>query len=332
MALAALRAGLVQAKNDPDPDVLRTRVAGLDFANPVGLPAGFDKSAVAVAGLARLGFGFVEVGTVTPNPQTGNPKPRLFRLSEDEAIINRLGFNNDGLTTVERRLRTRPRTPGVVVGANVGANRDSEDWMADYARGVSSLGPLVEFLVVNVSSPNTPGLRDLQQLDRLAELWAVVADARSNTDAPTVPIFLKIAPNLTEDGLNGIAAFALDAKVDGIVATNTTIERPETLRSPLRTESGGLSGTPLFDRSTAVVHTLYRGTAGRVPIIGVGGISSADQAFEKIIAGASLVQIYSGFIYRGPAMIPVLKEQLAERLVSEGFKNVGEAVGAGAQP
>ena len=311
-----------------DDPVLATEVCGLKFGNPIGLAAGFDKNAVAVDALGRLGFGFVEIGTATPKPQTGNRKPRLFRLSEDRAIVNRLGFNNDGLQAIGRRLAGRPRAEGIVVGANVGANRDSADRLGDYGKGISTLAPLVDYVVVNISSPNTPGLRDLQEEGSLRTLLDVVLSARAGSIASGTPVLLKVAPDLTSDQIESIAAIAVERELDGLIATNTTTERPQSLCSVHRHEEGGLSGPPLFGRSTEILQRFYKATQGKIPLIGVGGVSTGAEAYRKIRAGASLVQIYSAFIYGGPAVVPTIKSELTELLKADGYKRVADAVGS----
>jgi dihydroorotate dehydrogenase len=315
------------AASDPDDPILATRAFGLDFPNPIGLAAGYDKNAEAFGPALRLGFGFVEIGSVTPRPQAGNPKPRLFRLSEDRAVINRMGFNNDGLEAVATRLARRGRrgmTDGVL-GANLGKNKDSADAAADYAAGVRALGPHAESLVINVSSPNTPGLRALQGREPLAALIAAALQARG---AARPPLLLKIAPDLTEADKQDIAEVALAGGLDGLIVSNTTIARPPELRSTARAEAGGLSGRPLFAPSTAVLSDMYRLTGGKLPLIGVGGIASVEDAYAKIRAGASLLQIYTALVYEGPGLIQRIKRGLAAKLRAEGFTSIAQAVGA----
>ncbi len=331
LAIAALRLGLVPPACPVDAPSLRSQVWGLDFANPLGVAAGFDKNAQAVAGLRRLGLGFVETGTITPKPQAGNPRPRVFRLEQQEALINRLGFNNDGLAVVSARLSALQRG-GCPIGANVGPNRDSPDPLADCAQGVRTLAGRVDYLVINVSSPNTPGLRALQAGEQMRRLWQAVQEARSEAAARTpllmTPLLIKIAPDLDADALAEIAAVALEVGVDGIIATNTTIERPQDLDPRYRDEAGGLSGRPLFDRSTAVLAALYRSTGGTIPLIGVGGVASGADAYAKIRAGASLVQLYTALVYQGPALIPRCLQVLKDLLERDGFASVSAAVGA----
>jgi dihydroorotate dehydrogenase len=326
LTLAGLAAGLAGRTAAPDPPILAQRLWGRDFPNPLGIAAGFDKDARAPDALLRLGFGFVEVGTVTPRPQPGNPKPRIFRLDADAALINRLGFNSGGLDRLVARLAARPRRGGIV-GVNLGRNRDSADAAADYVEGVRRSAALADYLVVNISSPNTPGLRDLQARDRLDDLLRQLLAARAESGV-AVPLLVKIAPDLTEDERRDIARVALDREIDGIVVANTTVARPPGLRSALAGEAGGLSGRPLFQPSTALLADMYRLTLGRLPLIGVGGVASAADAYAKIRAGASLVQLYTALVYAGPALIGEIKTGLAELLRRDGFAAVADAVGA----
>ncbi|VDS08966.1 Dihydroorotate dehydrogenase (quinone) [Paracoccus haematequi] len=315
LSIRALSSGLVPLPGSPvTSDRLRVTLAGLDLPNPIGLAAGYDKNAKAVAALMRAGFGFIELGAATPRPQPGNPKPRLFRLPEDRAIINRFGFNNDGAQAIASRMAARPA--GIPVGLNIGANKDSADRAADFAAVVDVAGASADFLTVNVSSPNTERLRDLQGADALAALLRGVLEARDRLPSRR-PVFLKIAPDLSNGEIGDIAAVALDSGVDGIIATNTTLSRTG-LASPHSGQSGGLSGRPLFERSTAVLARLYRATGGALPIIGVGGISSADDAWEKIRAGASAVQIYSALIYHGFSLVTQMATALDTRLRDQG--------------
>ncbi|NXT80826.1 PYRD dehydrogenase, partial [Zapornia atra] len=311
------------------------RVLGRRFRNPVGLAAGFDKQGEAVDGLYRMGFGFVEVGTVTPQPQEGNPRPRVFRLEEDEAVVNRFGFNSHGHAAVGRRLRARQETQlrltaaGMPLGVNLGKNKSSADAAADYVAGVRALGPLADYLVVNVSSPNTPGLRDLQGK---AELWDLLTKVLAERDAlpgeRRPAVLVKIAPDLTPQDRRDIASVVCELGVDGLIVSNTTVSRPGSLRSARRSEPGGLSGKPLRELSTQTIREMYSLTQGRVPIIGVGGVSSGHDALEKIRAGASLVQIYTALVYRGPPVVGAVKRELEELLREQGFQSVMEAVGA----
>ena len=326
IALMALRAGLMPKVRRAEDPVLATRVWQRDFPNPIGLAAGFDKDAEAVAPLLDLGFGFVEVGSVTPRPQPGNPRPRVFRLAEDSAVINRLGFNSRGVAFAAGRLaRFRGLGPARgIVGVNLGKNRESADPAADYAEGAAALARFADYLVVNVSSPNTPGLRALQQRDELSELLAAVRAALKT--AP--PIVIKVAPDLDEAQQEEVAELALAQSVSGLIVSNTTLTRPEGLRSPQRAEAGGLSGRPLFELSTAVLARLSRLTDGKIPMIGTGGVASGAEAYAKIRSGASLVQLYTGLVYQGPGLVESIKRDLAGLLRRDGFGSVAEAVGA----
>ena len=306
----------------PDDPVLATTVAGLRLSNPVGLAAGLDKNGEALRGLSRLGFGFVECGSVTPRPQPGNPRPRLFRLSEDRAVINRMGFNNAGLEAFAARLARRPA--GAVIGANLGANKDTDDKAADYVAGLTRLRGLADYVAVNVSSPNTPGLRDLQGRAALDDLLGRLAEARAGD---STPVFLKVAPDLTAAEIQLIVQAALDHGVDALIVANTTLDRPDTLKSPERGEAGGLSGAPLKARAMAALRAAADASAGRLPLIAVGGIGSGEDAYDRIRAGACAVQIYSALIYEGPGLIGRIKRDLAARLRADGFSTVGEAVG-----
>ena len=327
LAIFGLKQGLVpSAKPIADPRLSQT-LWGLEFANPVGLAAGFDKNAEVVQAMLSQGFGFVEAGTVTPKPQTGNPKPRLFRLTGDGAVINRLGFNGAGVDVFRENLGGVKTRPGPI-GVNLGKNADSVDAAADYTAGVRALAGLADYLVINVSSPNTPGLRALQSRDQLSELLdAVRAELRAEAPSDPPPLLLKVAPDLTDDDKRDIAAVALEQNLDGLIATNTTIERPE-LKSKHRNESGGLSGKPLRKRSTEIIRTLYAELGTEVPIIGVGGIFNGADAYEKIRAGASAVQIYTALIFEGPGLARKVKSELANLLGKDGFKSVAESVGA----
>ena len=310
----------------PGPSCLAIRLWGRDFPNPVGLAAGFDKNAEVPDAMLSFGFGFVEIGSVTPLPQPGNPRPRLFRLPQDQAVINRMGFNNQGLEPVARRLAARRRGNGIV-GANLGKNKLTEDAAADYEKGIRALANLADYLVINVSSPNTPGLRALQGRAPLEALVARCRAALAEVAAPP-PLLLKIAPDLTPEDLQDIAGIALAGGLDGLIVSNTTIARPPGLTSPHRGESGGLSGAPLFEPSTKMLAEVYRLTGGRLPLIGVGGIASAAQAYAKIRAGASLLQLYSALVYHGPGLVGVINAGLAELLRRDGFPSLAEAVGA----
>lgn len=324
LSLLALRTGLAPLPGPVTSPRLATSFCGLALPNPVGLAAGFDKNATALSALVRAGFGFVEVGAATPLPQPGNPKPRLFRLSEDRAAINRFGFNNEGADAIAARLAAHPR--GVVpVGQNLGANKTSTDRAADFARVLATCGPHVDFATVNVSSPNTEKLRDLQGAAALSALLAGVMETRAGL-ARRIPVFLKIAPDLNPDELAQLAEVALASGVDAVIATNTTLSR-EGLKSAHRDETGGLSGAPLFEKSTRVLAQLSKLTEGRLPLIGVGGISNADDAYAKIRAGASAVQLYTALVYGGLSMVADITQGIDARLARDGYANLAEAVG-----
>ncbi len=324
LTLRALKSGLRPRPGGPDAPVLACQVWGRSFANPLGISAGFDKNAEVIAPLLRLGFGFVEVGSITPRPQPGNPRPRVFRLGADRAVINRLGFNNQGIAGAEPRLRAfRARPVPGVLGVNLGKNKTGEA-EADYAAGARALGRYADYLVINVSSPNTPGLRALQGR---AELERLIAAVRAALPDPAPPLVLKIAPDLTGDDRRDIAAVALDS-LDGLIVSNTTLARPDSLTDPARGEAGGLSGRPLFDPSTRLLGEMYRLTEGRLPLIGVGGVEDGATAYAKIRAGASLVQLYTALIYEGPGLVARIKRELAALLERDGFARVADAVGA----
>jgi dihydroorotate dehydrogenase len=331
LTLWLLRHGLGPVARMPDDPILATRVWGREVANPIGLAAGFDKNAAVAGPMLRLGFGFIEVGSITPAPQPGNPRPRVFRLAEDEALINRLGFPCEGMAVAAERLhRWRAESLGGLIGANLGKNRETQDAAADYAAGARALGPLADYLAINVSSPNTPGLRALQggaELRRIVD--AVRAALAQAVPEAAPPLLVKIAPDLSEADIADIAAVALEPGVAGLIVGNTTVERPAELAGRHRAEAGGLSGRPLFARSTAVLGAIYRLTEGRVPLIGVGGVASAADAYAKIRAGASLVQLYTALVYQGPGLVTRIKTGLAELLRRDGFTNLAEAVGAG---
>jgi dihydroorotate dehydrogenase len=301
---------------------LTTSIAGLGFPSPVGLAAGFDKDAEVAAAMLGLGFGFVEVGTITPRPQAGNPKPRLFRLKPDRAVINRMGFNNRGQDDALARLGKRDRSRGVV-GVNIGANKDSSDRIRDYVEGVVRMAPVADYLTVNISSPNTPGLRGLQAGGELVELLAAVKEPRGDQG---VPVFLKVAPDLESGDHERIVRAALEHGIDALIVANTTISRP-TLKSRLSAETGGLSGAPLKALALAQLRAFRSVSGGAIPLIAAGGIASADDAWERIRAGASLVQLYSAMVYEGPGLARRIAHGLAERVGREGFASISEAVG-----
>lgn len=325
LALRALQAGLAPLPGPVSSARLATQVAGLPLPNPVGLAAGFDKNATALAPLARAGFGFVEVGAATPRPQPGNPRPRLFRLTEDQAAINRFGFNNEGMEAIAARLAKRPK--GMVLGLNLGANKDSPDRAQDFARVLAHCGPYLDFATVNVSSPNTEKLRDLQGGAALAALLAGVMETRSALARP-IPVFLKIAPDLGHDELAELAQVAQTAGVDAIIATNTTLSR-EGLQSAHKTQAGGLSGAPLFEKSTRILAQVSQLTQGRIPLIGVGGVGNAEQAYAKIRAGASAVQLYTAMVFGGLGLAADIARGLDRLLERDGFDSVAQAVGRG---
>jgi dihydroorotate dehydrogenase len=327
LTIFGLKLGLGGLSRTPDDPILAIERFGLRFSNPIGLAAGFDKNGEVVEPMLRLGFGFVEIGTVTPHPQEGNPKPRIVRLPAQRAVINRLGFNNRGLESAAGRMALRQEAadrPAGWIGGNIGRNKDSTDAVADYVRGAERLSPVVDYLTVNVSSPNTPGLRSLQSRGALTELLTAVKAARVRA----VPVLVKIAPDLDETGLKDVARAAADTGIDGIIVSNTTIERPAGLPRDLAAQTGGLSGPPLFPLATEILRRMYRLTEGGIPLIGVGGIASADDAYVKIRAGASLLQLYTALIFEGPGLIRRLKAGLAARLESDGFGRLEDAIGA----
>jgi dihydroorotate dehydrogenase len=322
-ALAAWgRAGAPGGGGPVADPLLATRVAGLDFANPLGLAAGVDKDARAVPGWFGLGFGAAEVGTLTPLPQPGNPRPRIFRLVADRGVVNRLGFNNGGLEAALARVRGRRR--GGVLGINVGANKDAADRIADYQAGVAAAAPLADYVTVNISSPNTPGLRDLQHGAALSELLA-----RARAAAGTTPLFLKVAPDLDAAGMDGVARAAIEHRVDALVVGNTTVSRPPPLASPAAAQAGGLSGAPLAPLARAALAAMRSATGGQVPLVAAGGIGSGAEAYARIRAGASLVQLYTALVYAGPGLPRRLLADLAALLRRDGFARVADAVGVG---
>lgn len=325
LALAALRTGLVPLAGEVSTPRLATTLAGLALPNPVGLAAGFDKNAVALPALMRSGFGWLEVGAATPRAQPGNPKPRLWRFPEERAAINRFGFNNEGVEPIAARLAARPA--GVPVGLNLGANKDSIDRAADFATVLRRAGAHLDFATVNVSSPNTEKLRDLQGKEALAALLHGVLEARAELVRP-IPVFLKIAPDLGMAEIEDIAEVALETGIDGLIATNTTLSR-EGLKHDPSGGQGGLSGAPLFEKSTRVLAQLSKLTEGKLPLVGVGGISTADEAYEKIRAGASAVQLYTAMVYQGLSIGANIARGLDALLARDGFANVAEAVGTG---
>jgi dihydroorotate dehydrogenase len=348
LGIVAAKMGFFPRETRPDSPSLATTVWGRKFPNPIGMAAGFDKHAEVIEPLLGIGFGFVEIGSVTPLEQPGNPKPRCFRLKEHRAVINRYGFNSEGVDVAQGRLAALrkkqqqgvPPFPAGIVGVNLGKNKTSPDAAADYTTGVYKLGPYADYLVINISSPNTPGLRALQSRSELEHLIKAVKAARDQmqfvdktTGAGPPPLLVKIAPDLTEADKADIAAVALKHGIDGLIISNTTIERPGSIPDhPHGKETGGLSGAPLFETSTAVLRDMYKLTKGKIPIIGVGGVSTGRDAYDKIKAGASLVELYSAFTYDGPSLVPRIKKELADCLERDGYKSVAEAVGADHRP
>ncbi|TPM92677.1 quinone-dependent dihydroorotate dehydrogenase [Mesorhizobium sp. B2-1-3A] len=320
LSIAALRCGLPVGARTVHDSRLKVSLCGLDFPNPLGMAAGYDKNAEVPDALLGLGFGFAEVGTVTPLPQTGNPKPRIFRLTADEAVINRLGFNNEGHAAAERRLAARKGHSGIV-GVNIGANKDSTDRIGDYERGVVRFAPYAGYLTVNISSPNTPGLRNMQAREQLGELLSRVMAARATASAQP-PVFLKIAPDLVEAELEDIAAEVTEKKIDGVIVSNTTISRPPLRNTDAAGETGGLSGKPLFERSTIVLARMRKLLGSDIAIIGVGGVDTTDAALEKIRAGADLVQLYTSMIYAGPALPGRIVAGMARFCETERLKSI----------
>ncbi|MGB0908290.1 MAG: quinone-dependent dihydroorotate dehydrogenase [Maricaulaceae bacterium] len=327
--IKALQMGMGPVSAQVSHPALATTVGGLDLPNPVGLAAGFDKDAKAHGPMLAAGFGFVECGTVTPLPQEGNPKPRLFRLAEDKAVINRMGFNNGGLVDFKTRLAARKRNAGLV-GANLGANKTSEDRIGDYIAGLSSLWGLPDYFTINISSPNTPGLRELQGADAMDDLLGRIAETRAALagDEPSVPIFLKVAPDLDFAQIDRIVEQARTYGMNAIIVSNTTIDRPDTLRSSHKGEAGGLSGAPLFERSTEILKEFAAASNGTIDLIGVGGITNGAQAYAKIRAGAKAVQLYSALVYEGPGLVTDIRRDLAARLKADGFASIAEAAAA----
>jgi len=332
MAILGLKLGLAGRVSAPDDPVLATTVLGLSFPNPVGVAAGFDKGAEVPDAMLALGFGFTEAGTVTPKPQPGNPKPRLFRLEEDEGVINRLGFNSGGLEPYLARVKAR-KAKGAkgIFGANVGKNRDTQDGAADYAIGIAAVANYADYLVCNISSPNTPGLRSLQGREQLKDLLTRVLAARATAIQPggkVPPLFAKVGPDLDLLAIEDIAQVALETKVDGLIIGNTTIDRPAGLKSPQAPEAGGLSGKPLTEKARWCIGEMYKAVGGRIPIVGCGGIMNGTDAYRAIRAGASLVQLYSALVFHGPELVVAIKRDLAAHLRQDGFKHVADAVGA----
>ena len=322
LTLRALRMGLGPRAREVDPVSLAIDVLGFHFENPLGIAAGFDKNGEVPDAMLAMGMGFAEVGTVTPRPQSGNPRPRTFRLPVHRAVINRLGFNNEGHAALKKRLEARRKRPGIV-GVNIGANKDAADRIADYEAGIRAFEGLASYFTVNISSPNTPGLRALQNRAELETLIARVLAARKTR----TPVLLKIAPDLGQEELADIAEVALAQGLDGLIVSNTTVARGDLISGVHAQETGGLSGAPLFAMSTAVLAGIYRLTKGRLPLVGVGGISNGHDAYMKIRAGASLLQLYSALTYEGPGLIARIKRELAAHLATDGFGHLRDAVG-----
>ncbi|WP_428661517.1 quinone-dependent dihydroorotate dehydrogenase [Reyranella sp.] len=323
LAIRALKGGLAPRDRKPDPPSLAVTVWGRTLPNPIGLAAGFDKNAEVPDAMLAMGFGLVEIGSITPKPQEGNPRPRLFRLGEDRGVINRMGFNGEGLNAALARLSARPRQG--FVGVNVGANKDSTHRKADYVTCAAALAPHADYLVCNVSSPNTPGLRTLQGRLQLADLLKQVQDAIA---VKPIPLLVKIAPDATDADLDDIVAVCRDLRIDGIIVGNTTLERPASLQSARRAETGGLSGAPLMALSTDVLRKTARRVEKQFPLIGTGGIGSGADAYAKIRAGATLVQLYSMLVYEGPPLVRRIKDELAALLLRDRFTSVVDAIGA----
>ena len=325
MSITALKAGIVPScAVKPDPRLAQS-IAGLTFANPIGMAAGYDKNAEVPEALLRLGFGFVEIGTVTPKAQPGNPKPRIFRLEEDEAVINRFGFNSQGHASVLERLKRV--SPDALVGVNIGANKDSTDRVADYVAGIKAFASVARYFTANISSPNTPGLRDLQARESLVELLTAILgerDRHAKAQAPQLPVFLKIAPDLSEEAMDDVAEVALASSLDGLIVSNTTLTRDGLKDQVQARESGGMSGKPLFEKSTIVLAKMRKRLGPKMPIIGVGGVSSAETAAEKIRAGADLVQLYSCMVYEGPELPGRIVRGLSGICASENLKYISE--------
>ena len=313
---------MVRSKKPESYNVLRSNVFGLNFPNPVGIAAGFDKNAEVAENLINLGFGFSEVGTVTPNPQPGNPKPRIFRLKDDEAIINRLGFNSDGFDQVKTRLG---KINDSIVGVNIGANKDSKDFSEDYIRGIKFFSTLASYITINISSPNTPGLRKLEVLENLDVLLDKINNLHKEDLLIKIPILLKISPDIESDNLKYLCDKVLSSEIDGLIISNTTVAR-NSITSNLAQE-GGLSGRPLFKSSTLQLRKVYKYTNGEIPLVGVGGIDSAEKAYEKIKNGASLVQLYTGLVYNGPKLIKNINKDLSILIEKDGYNNISEAIG-----
>ncbi len=332
MGIRAMKMGMVPPAPSINDKALEVALWGLKFSNPIGLSAGFDKNAEVIGPALKLGFGFVEAGTVTPKPQAGNPRPRVFRDPANEAVINRMGFPNEGASVFKRNLERflrQSQKPSGIIGLNIGMNKDQADPASDYTALVRLLGPMADYLTVNISSPNTPGLRDLQKREPLTALLNAIMETRRETcPDKQPPLLVKLAPDLTMEQQEELAGTLMDCKVDGVILTNTTLDRPDYLSPDFREQKGGLSGKPVREKSTALIRNFYKLTDGKLPIIGVGGISSGADAYEKIKAGASLVQIYSGMIFKGPGLAYAANTELLKLLRADGYTTINEAVGA----
>lgn len=332
VTIQALKAGIVPPAPKMDAPALEQSLWGLKFPTPIGLAAGFDKNAEVIGPSFRLGFGFVEVGTVTPRPQSGNPCPRIFRDPSHEAVINRMGFPNHGMNAFKANLEIflgKKNRPRGVVGLNIGMNKTQSEPAKDYGALIRMLGPMADYIAINISSPNTPGLRDLQSREALLELLAAVHEERRKAcGGHPPPVLVKLAPDLDEEQQEELAAAVMEAKVDGLILTNTTLGRPENLPAAFAGQQGGLSGQPLTEKSTRVIHNFYRLTGGKIPIIGVGGVANAQQAYDKIRAGASLVQLYSALVYEGPYVANAINRGLLALLERDGYSDISQAVGA----
>ncbi len=329
--IKALKTGMIRNCSVTKSERLEQEIFGLKFVNPVGLSAGFDKNAEVISPALKLGFGFTEVGTVTPLPQGGNPRPRIFRDPANNAVINRMGFPNGGVRVfrpnLEKFLNSSSKPAGVV-GINIGMNKTQENPAEDYCALIKELAPLADYLTVNISSPNTPGLRNLQEKEPLTELITEMKKALSDTCPDNAPaLLIKLAPDLNEQQQEEIAGVLMDTGVNGVISSNTTLDRPDYLSDGFKDEAGGLSGAPVREKSTAIIRNFYKLTDGKLPIIGVGGISNAEHAYEKIKAGATLVQLYSGMIYEGPSIASNINKELIELLDRDGYTNISEAIG-----
>jgi len=324
LTLRTLELGLYPRAEGPDDKRLAQKLFGIDFPNPIGMAPGFDKNARVPRQLLEMGFGFVEVGTLTPRPQSGNPAPRVFRSHADRAVINALGFNNEGQQAALQRLKTRPRG---IVGVNLGANRDSKDRIADYAEGIARMAPVADYFTINISSPNTPGLRDLQVPRKLGELLAKVQDARKSLGEGAPPLLVKLAPDLADADLPEVVGVIQENGADGIIISNTTLARADLKDQAFARQTGGLSGRPLFNRATRMLARVYRLTEGKLPLIGVGGIDSGETALAKIEAGASLIQLYTGLVFEGPGLIGRIKRTLLGTLARENFETLNPLIG-----